>query len=159
VRILAFEVTHHLLELRFEGDGIEVGETEPQRSTVGQELWALEQPLERGLEVRNGFKIRSDGESSRSRRLVNQVQVVGDPTSTGDLQDLVLDVAVERDVCEGRRGLGNGQGAGVEFPLEVLVAEDELSSLVVGGVDDYERPKHVCAPRRVLMRLEERVFV
>jgi len=55
--------------------------------------------------------------------------------------------------------LGSGQGVGIESPLMVLVAEDELSSLVVGVVDDYERPEHICAMRCVLMRLEERVFV
>ena len=139
MRILAFEVTRHLLELRFRGDGIKMCETEAQRPAVGQKLWALKQSPERGLKVRAGFEIRSDGESSRSRCRVNQVQVVGhrDPTSTGDLQDLVFDVAIECNVCEGRWRLGSGRGVGVELPLVVLVAEDELSSLVGGGVDNH----------------------
>jgi len=71
--ILAFEVACHLLELRFEGDGIEVGETEAQCSAVRQEFWTLKQPLECILEVRDGFEIRSDGESSRSLCQVNQI--------------------------------------------------------------------------------------
>jgi len=39
------------------------------------------------------------------------------------------------------------------------VAEDELSSLVGGGVDGHERPEHVRAPGHVLVWLEEPVFV
>jgi hypothetical protein len=70
----------------------------------------------------------------------------------------VFDVAVERNVCEGRRGLQGSQGFGVELPFAVLVAEDELSSLVGSGVDDHERPKHVRSPRGVLVRLEERIL-
>ena len=161
MRILAFEVVCHFLEPRVEGDGIEVGEAETQRSAVRQEFWTLEQSLERGLQVRDGVGIWSDGGSSRSGRRVNQVQVIGEgnPTSTGDLQDLMLYVTVERDVCEGRRGSGSGQGAGVELPLVIPVAEDELPSLVGGGVEDHERPEHVCAPGSVLVRLEERAFV
>ena len=42
----------------------------------------------------------------------------------------MLQLAVERDVCEGRRGLRSGQGVGVELPFVVLVAEDELPSFV-----------------------------
>jgi len=70
--------------------------------------------------------------------------------SAGDLQGLVLDVVVERDVCEGRKGLGSGQEIGIEFSLVALVAGDELPSLVGVGVDDHGGPEHICATRRVL---------
>ena len=75
--ILAFEVTRHLLELRSESDGIEVGGTEAQRSTVRQKFWALEQYTQRGLKIRDALRIRCNGESSRSPCRVNQVQVAG----------------------------------------------------------------------------------
>jgi len=70
----------------------------------------------------------------------------------------VLDVTVECDVCEGRRRLCRGQGVGVNFPFVILMAEHELSSLVGSRVDDDERPEHVCAPGRILMCPEERIF-
>ena len=56
-----------------------------------------------------------------------------DSTSSRDLQDLVL----ERGVCEGRRGLRSGQDLCVDLPFVAFVAENELSSLVDGGIDDH----------------------
>ena len=61
-----------------------------------------------------------------------------DSTSSRDLQDLVLDVAAERDVSEGRRGLRSGQDLCVDLPFVAFVAENELSSLVGSGIDDHE---------------------
>ena len=86
------------------------------------------------------FGVYSDSLILRFRRLVNQVQVISncDSAPTCDLQDLVLNVAVERDVCEGRRGLKSDQGLWVKFPFVVPVTENELPSLVGSGIDDHE---------------------
>jgi len=106
--IPAFEGIRHLLESHSEGDRIEVAEIEAQRSAIRQKFWVLEQYVERDLRDRDGLGIWGDGESSRSRCRANQIKVVGhgNPMPTGDLEDIVLDIAVEREVCEGR-GSGN----------------------------------------------------
>jgi len=67
--------------------------------------WAHGQCVGRGLEDRHASGVWGGGESSRSRCRVRPVQVVGHrgPEPTDDLQDLVLDIAVERDICEGGR--------------------------------------------------------
>jgi hypothetical protein len=138
-----------------------MSEAEAQHSTARKELGTLERSLECGLEVGDALEVRSNSGSFGPQCWVNEIQVVGegDSATAGDLEDLVLGVAVECNVCEGRRGLRGGQGLGVELPFAIFVAEDELSSLVGSGKDEHERSEHVCSTGRVLMRLEERIFV
>ena len=86
------------------------------------------------------MSVRSDRWSFRFRQRVNKIQIVSnrDPVPAYDPQDFVFNVAVERDICEGRRGSRNGQGLCAEIPSAVLVTENELSSLVGGGIDNHE---------------------
>jgi hypothetical protein len=58
--------------------------------------------------------------------------------TAGDFEDFMLEVAIEGDVCEGRRRLQRSHGVGVEFEFMTLMAEDEFSSLVGGRIDDHE---------------------
>jgi hypothetical protein len=134
-----------------------MGEAETQRSTPREEFGTSEQLLESVLKIGDAFRIRSDGRNIWPRRWVNQIQVVGDsnPSATGDLQNLVFNIAVECDVCEGGGGSKSGQGFGIELPFVILVAENELSSLMRGGVDDHEGTNHIRSPRCVLVGLEE----
>ena len=70
----------------------------------------------------------------------------------------MFNVAIERDVGEGRGGLQGRQGVGIERPLTILVAKDEFSALVRCGIYDYEGSKHICASRGVLMGFKEGAF-
>ena len=164
-RIFAFKVVRQIPELRFESDRVEMSETKAQSSTCRQEFRSLQQALKRFSKVGDVLRILSDGLSDRRGSgdcfWVHQIHVVGDGDSTaaGDLEDLVFDVTVERDVCKGRGILKNGQRFRVEFPFAILVTKHELSSLVGSGVDDHQRPEHIRSPRRIPVRLEERTLV
>ena len=75
------------------------------------------------------MSVSSDcGSPSLFPRWVNQIQVISnrDSVSGRDLQDFVLDVAVERYVCEGRGRLRSGQDLCVDFPFVAFGAENEL---------------------------------
>jgi len=110
---------------------------------------ALGQYVGRGLKDRHASGVWGGGENSRSRCRVSLVQVVGHrgPTPTDDLQDPVLDIAVEHDIC--REGvLGSGQGVGIRFPFVVLVTEDELPRAVRMTTSDPS----ISGPRGVSLR-------
>ena len=80
-----------------------MGKPESQSSAVRQEFRRLEQILECRLKIRNVPEVGDNGWNLLVRGRTNHVQVVseGDPTTARDLENLVFNVTVECDVCDG----------------------------------------------------------
>jgi hypothetical protein len=117
--VSALEVLSQIQKHGAESDRIEVSESGTQSPAVRKEFWTSE-IAECCLKVIGRVGVRSDGKSSGSR-----VEVVGegDSVTAGNLEDLVLDVAVESYVCDGWRRPYGHQSVRVECPFTAVVAE------------------------------------
>ena len=74
------------------------------------------------MEIRNVSEIGSDRRNILAWSRVDQIEVVSksDPATARDIEDLVFDVAVEHDICDGRGKLRGSQGNRVKGPWDFV---------------------------------------